>query len=47
MHYFIYPAGSKAKMLAFNLEKLGHSYEFLDDFMSYVKRNNMSTISRK
>ncbi|WP_185847587.1 hypothetical protein [Campylobacter fetus] len=32
MHYFIYPNGGHSKMLAHNLDLLGHSYTFLDDF---------------
>lgn len=31
-HYFIYPNGGHSKMLAHNLDLLGHSYTFLDDF---------------
>ena len=46
MHYFIYPAGSKAKMLAFNLEKLGHSYEFLDDFSGPSPQDKTADINQ-
>lgn len=37
MHYFIYPNGGHSLMLAHNLEILGHTYEFLDDFKAGLK----------
>ncbi|OCS11220.1 hypothetical protein CFTD6690_07590 [Campylobacter fetus subsp. testudinum] len=37
MHYFIYPNGGHSLMLAHNLELLGHTYEFLDDFKVGLK----------
>ncbi|AVK81827.1 hypothetical protein [Campylobacter fetus] len=35
-HYFIYPNGGHSKMLAHNLDLLGHSYTFLDDYKNFM-----------
>ncbi|ABK82360.1 hypothetical protein Q4Y15_001531 [Campylobacter fetus] len=53
-HYFIYPNGGHSKMLAHNLDLLGHSYTFLDDFkesmslesnLKFIKDNGGGSMS--
>ncbi|AJB45547.1 hypothetical protein [Campylobacter fetus] len=37
MHYFVYPNGKHSHILAYNLNLLGHTYSFLDDFKTGAK----------
>ncbi|HIH2061290.1 hypothetical protein IXZ16_04875 [Campylobacter fetus subsp. fetus] len=37
MHYFVYPNGGHSHILAYNLNLLGHTCSFLDDFKTGAK----------